>query len=216
MIFGIGFHKTATTSLEAALRCLGYRVHGGVPSNEVCSREQARQKAREICRSYDALQDMPWPILYKWLDKRYPKSKFILTIRPEKEWIQSVCRHFGNQYIRRHDWIYGKGDPIGNEGLYLKTYRQHNEDVLSYFGERRGEDLLVMDITNNDGWEKLCPFLDDPRPMIPFPQSNVSSERLKRASFSKKINILAKRVIFETTAGLRRGLKRLETWRMTQ
>ncbi len=32
-VFGIGFHKTGTTSLGRALRALGYRVHKGFTIN---------------------------------------------------------------------------------------------------------------------------------------------------------------------------------------
>ena len=55
-------------------------------------------------------------------------------------------------------YIYGVGSPKGNEDIYLKKYTSHNAEVLEYF-KNRTNDFLVMDLSNGDGWEKLCPFL---------------------------------------------------------
>lgn len=184
-VFGIGFHKTATSSLERALEMLGYRVYG--PAPEISDRERAKEVARKVLQEHDALQDVPWPVFYKWFDHMYPGSKFILTIRPEDKWIKSVCQSFKEREFEAHEWIYGVDDPIGNEEEYLKVYRQHNESVLEYFSGRRGEDLLVMDITNGDGWEKLCPFLGKRQPWLRFPRRNISDSRLRKMPLIKQM-----------------------------
>jgi hypothetical protein len=171
-IFGIGLHRTGTSSLGLALQQLGYRTHANADAR---SRTEARRMAWNVCSKYDALQDVPWPVLYRWLDDEYPNSKFILTVRPEEDWIDSVCRTFGGKDIEAHAWIYdGVADPLEDPEHYLKTYRQHNQEVLDYFGERRGDDLLVMDVTKGDRWEKLCPFLGDPVPWLPFPRGKIT------------------------------------------
>jgi hypothetical protein len=36
--------------------------------------------------------------------------------------------------------------------------------------------LLVMDICGGEGWEKLCPFLNQPTPEVAFPRRNVFGE----------------------------------------
>lgn len=187
-IFGIGLHRTGTTSLGLALQQLGYRTHAHAQTH---SREEAKQVCRELCREYDALEDIPWPVLYEWLDEEYPNSKFILTLRPEKEWIDSVCRKFGGRSIEAHAWIYdGVADPLVNPECYLAKYRQHNRNVLDYFGDRRGEDLLVMNITQGDGWEKLCPFLDKPIPWLPFPRGKVTEEWRRKLGLSERVKYL--------------------------
>jgi hypothetical protein len=214
-VFGIGFHKTGTTSLGAALQCLGYRVHGGVTSDQVSSRAEAKQKIKELSPHYDAFQDMPWPILYEWLDKEYRNSKFVLTVRPKKEWINSVCKHFGNRFIKRHKWIYGKGDPIGNQKKYLKKYENHNKEVVDYFEGRIGDDLLIMEITSGDGWDKLCPFLGDSVPFAPFPKSNMSHEKWQRTSIREKTSVVLRKAAVQVTARFRRGVKKIESWRGT-
>lgn len=213
-IFAIGFHKTATTSLGEALHCLGYRVHGGVTSDVVCSVPAAKQKARDLCAFYDALQDMPWPILYEWFDRTYLGSKFILTVRDETDWIDSVCRHFGGRTIRRHEWIYGEADPVGNEDVYLRRYRRHCREVKDHFGSRIGTDLLVMDITAGDGWEVLAPFLDEPVPFAPFPSSNFSPEKWAALSLGERVALTTKEKLFGWMSKYRRIKKSYEHGRV--
>jgi hypothetical protein len=53
-------------------------------------------------------------------------------------------------------------------------FKKYHSEVYSYF-ENRKEDLLVIDVTKGDDWEKLCPFLELPIPSVPFPKSNVAS-----------------------------------------
>jgi len=184
-VFGIGLHRTGTTSLGLALQQLGYRTHAHADAH---SREEAKRKARELCEEYDALEDVPWPVLYEWLDEEYPNSKFILTVRPEEEWIDSVCRKFGGRTIEAHAWIYdGVGDPLNDRERYLRKYRRHNRNVLNYFGDRRGDDLLVMDITKGEGWGKLCPFLGEPIPWLPFPRGKVTEQWLREKSLYQQL-----------------------------
>jgi len=48
------------------------------------------------------------------------------------------------------------------------VYDLHHKSVLEYF-RKRPDDLLIMNITDGDGWEKLCPFLSKPIPPEDFP-----------------------------------------------
>ncbi len=85
-VFCIGFHKTGTTSLELALKKLGYRVTGsfGTKDPDIASKVHAMVYA--MVDGFDAFENNPWPVLYQELDQRYPGSKFILTRRPVKAW----------------------------------------------------------------------------------------------------------------------------------
>jgi hypothetical protein len=170
-VFGIGFHKTGTTSLADALTVLGYRVTGpnGVRLKGM-NHEVAWGLASQLLPRFDAFQDNPWPMLYKELDRAVPGSRFILTLRSEDEWLDSVIRHFGTSGTPMREWIYGVGAPIGHEDVFLDRYRRHNRDVMEHFKGR--EDLLVMRITDGDGWRLLCPFLGRAEPEMPFPHSN--------------------------------------------
>ncbi len=194
-VFGVGFHKTATTSLAAALEQLGYRVTG---PNRVTNRHPERSAFRTMERlvpRYDAFQDNPWPLLYRELDQRYPGSKFILTVRPVERWIRSVVDHFGGTSTPMREWIYdGVGDPAGHESHYIERYERHNRAVLEYFAERPS-DLLVMDITAGDGWEPLCGFLGMPVPDAPFPRVNSKADPMRRRSLLERAALAARRTI---------------------
>jgi len=175
-VFGIGFHKTATTSLATALRSLGYRVTGPNGVRDPSIARSARPLAFRLAERFDAFQDNPWPILYGDLDERFPGSRFVLTVRQSDEWIRSVVRHFGAESTPMREWIYGVGAPLGNEVTYLARYEGHNQAVREHFRERP-EALLVMRITAGDGWERLCPFLGEAVPDMPFPHVNAAAVR---------------------------------------
>lgn len=185
-IFGIGFHKTGTTSLGEALSLLGYRVcgHFGVydPDIHVTVREQAFGRVE----AYDAFQDNPWPILYRELDERYPGSKFILTLRPTDAWIRSAVKHFGNEDTPMRQWIYGVGHPAGHEACYVERYERHNAEVLSYFADRP-DDLLVYRLTEGEAWDPLCAFLGEPVPEVPFPRANRAKDRNVPAQVKRRL-----------------------------
>lgn len=181
-VFCIGFHKTGTTSLELALKELGYRVKGSFGTKDPGISEKVYSMAKTLVQKYDAFEDNPWPIIYRELDREYPGSKFILTLRPSDAWIRSQVRDFARRETPMRQWIYGFGCPEGNEDTYIQRYERHNREVLDYFRDRPG-DLLVFDLPSGDGWEQLCPFLGADIPIKPFPHAN-------KASLSRKIKNL--------------------------
>jgi hypothetical protein len=185
-IFGIGLHKTATTSLHYALNILGYQsAHWKSAHWAKTIWEEMLAYGRSVMleRSY-ALSDLPIPLLYEKLDKAYPGSKFILTIRNEYAWLRSVRKHWSPQNKFRSAWdtdpfthkihkaLYGqKGF---DEAIFLERYRRHNAEVMHYFRDRPW-DLLVMDMQSGAGWRELCGFLRKPIPMVEYPREYVSA-----------------------------------------
>lgn len=170
-VFCIGFHKTGTTSMGAALETLGYRVAGPFGVHDPDIRSYALRRALEIAAHCDAAQDNPWPLFYRQLDERFPGSRFVLTVRDPQRWIESVSGHFGEQSTPMREWIYGAGSPLGNEEAYLARFERHRREVSDYFADRP-EDLLVMDLEAGHGWPRLCAFLGCDPPGPPFPHAN--------------------------------------------
>jgi len=187
-VFGIGFHKTATTSLAAALTQLGYRVTGPNWRKNPRIAQEVHALAYDCVPKFDAFQDNPWPLLYRELDPKFPGSKFILTLRPADRWIRSVVDHFGGSTTPMREWIYGSGcgDPAGREKLYVERYERHNREVLQYFAERP-DDFLVLKITEGEGWEKLCPFLGVPMMPGAFPKTNSARDRKGLRRFANRL-----------------------------
>jgi hypothetical protein len=183
-IFGIGMHKTATTSLHESLQILGYDSEHWKSAHwakAIWTEMKAEGRSSTLERHY-ALCDLPITILYKELDKAYPGSKFILTIRDENKWIESVRRHWDydlNQFRRVwdadpfshfiHKQIYGQKN--FDAEIFLARYRRHNAEVIEYF-KSRPDDLLVF---NSNNWPKLCQFLKRPIPDVPYPLRNGSN-----------------------------------------
>lgn len=180
-VFCIGFQKTGTTSLGKALGMLGYKVCGPVGTLDPDIQDKALEIALKYTDRYDAFEDHPWPLLYRELDRIYPGSKFILTVRRPKSWLKSVLNYFGG-YDSAPDrrWVYGAGNPVGNERLYLRRFKEHNKNAKAYFKDRP-DDFLVLDLAKDNGWEELCAFLGHEVPNKPFPHLNKKGSLLSIA-----------------------------------
>lgn len=172
-VFGIGANRTGTQSLTMALWTLGYRTSHWNHHEEMMEGVQQNNYNFEFLKEYDAVTDLPVPKIYKELDKTYPGSKFVLTVRDERKWLKSQAAHWEgikkqNNY-EAHKFMYGIHG--FDEAKYLEVYRKHNASVEEYFKDRE-EDLLIMDITEGDGWKELCEFLNKPVPKTAFPYYN--------------------------------------------
>ena len=173
MVFCLGFSKTSTSSLDSAFSILNYRNIHWLHSSITPKRGWI-----EYIRKcpYDAFSDSPMyrANLFKEIDKAFPGSKFILTIRnPE-----SLVRSWEN-YFRFAPWSIDNEEDKKN---IIKLYNDHKKNVIEYFKDRPS-DLLILDIIGGDGWEKLCKFLNKPIPDIPFPRERVAKKRQKIINF---------------------------------
>jgi len=173
----IGWHKTGTSTMGLALLELGYKVLGAREDMAKYLLKGDITTPLKLAGKFDALQDVPWAALYKELDKAYPGSKFILTLRDEDSWLNSAKKHFKDYNIPLHEWLYSDGVLEGNEELYLNRYKKHYAEIKTYFAGRE-KDLLVMNFKEGDAWEKLCGFLDKPLPKKAFPHENKGNHSL--------------------------------------
>ena len=193
-VFGIGWHKTGTTSLQAALDVLGMKGrHFPYEMYTDMTSDVTRIRAAETNYS---LTDFPVPLAYEVLDKLYPFSKFILTIRDTQSWLNSVRTHFTIGLMSReslggksiwdkknpkkhshdiHELAYGTRE--FNEVVFRERYERHNKEVGQYFANR-SEDFLVMDMSTGAGWRELCGFLKQPVPSSSYPRQFVTRERI--------------------------------------
>jgi Sulfotransferase domain len=178
-IFGIGFHKTGTTSLGRALRLLGYRVQKGFTFNaprkrivipEPVTLEKIRGAAFPLVRYYSAFEDNPWPLLFKEVDKAFPGSRFILTHRDPERWYRSASQFHKGRPSPMLDFIYGGRDfeISENKDIAITRFNAHKEAVEAYF-RNRPDDLLCWDLESEPRWETLCGFLRLGVPSQEFP-----------------------------------------------
>ena len=183
-IFGIGMHKTATTSLHHAFETLGFESAHWMSAHwaKAIWREMNQRGWSKTLEQHYALCDLPMTLLFRQLDKAYPGSKFVLTTREENGWLETVRKHYDPNFNefragwdldpfshRCHQLLYGRTD--FDEQTMLDRYRKHNKEVLAYFDERQ-QDLLVMPMDEGAGWSELCNFLGNlPIPRRPYPRS---------------------------------------------
>lgn len=190
-VFGIGFHKTGTTSLGRALRTLSYRLQKGFSYNlphkririaEPVTIEKIREIAFTMVPRYGGFEDNPWPLLFREIDRAFPNSRFILTEREPDRWIRSAINHFGDKPAPYFELIYGRGDFsfADNPDEAVARFLRHNDEVKTYFADR-SEDLLVWNIEENPNWEILCAYLDCPVPDRPFPHGKNALARSDRS-----------------------------------
>ena len=189
-VFGVGFQKTGTSSLDAAFQILGYRTDKGVFINTPGRKKSLRiappltndkvlERVLPIAREKDAFSDNPWPLLYRELDALFPDSKFVLTVRTPQSWLASLVRHFGSEESDMLEWIYGCRSVRGNEARCLEVYEAHNAAVRAHFASRPGA-LLELDIEKRPRWNDLCAFLGKSIPKQPFPRANTAVERERK------------------------------------
>ncbi|MDJ1176864.1 sulfotransferase family protein [Roseofilum capinflatum] len=162
-VWNIGLPRTGTTTFCEAVRILGY--------------ERVKHNPRfEDLGELDAASDIGCVIYYKYLDYKYPNSKFVLYYRDLDSWLASA-EFIYTKYpattvdiaILRRMLVYES--VTFDRQKFITAYYRYHEDVHRYF-QNRPNDLLRLDITQGEGWEKLCPFLELPIPDVPFPHLN--------------------------------------------
>lgn len=189
-VFGIGLHKTGTTTLGACFRQLGFKSKSfDLELTRFAVRGEMDQIFRVVDR-YDAFEDWPWPLVYREIDRRYPDSKFVLTTRRDsKRWLRSLKRHAAKTGPTEfRELVYGYPMPDGHDAEHVAVYEDHNRNVREYFRGRRNFVELCWE--NGDGWEELCTFLGYPVPAGDFPHHNRTTY-----SWSHGAKALAKNVI---------------------
>jgi hypothetical protein len=201
--FCIGRNKTGTTSLKKAFEDLGFPVGNQRKAELIYDDHYFNNNFSpiiEYCKSAQVFQDVPFsvPDTFKYLDKAYPGSKFILTIRDDAEqWYHSITRFHAKKfgkggrtptvedlksatYLRKGAMyntvkIHGTPDydPY-NKDIMLAHYNNYNESVINYF-KGREDDLLVINLSEPDSYKKFVAFLGVSSPYKNFPWENKTS-----------------------------------------
>jgi len=205
--FCVGRNKTGTTSIAKAFNELGLIV-GNQRMAELLIHDWVKRDFRRLflyCMTAQAFQDVPFslPYTFQALDQRFKNSKFILTIRDNPDqWYESLTRFHAKLWghghtptsndLRKAHYIYqGRpyetnrmvydtpdNDPYIKEVL-LAHYNAHNDAVIEYF-RYRPSDLLVLNVSEDGAYDKLCGFLGEPRMGKDFPHENKTVNVIER------------------------------------
>lgn len=205
-IFCVGRNKTGTTSLTMAFEDLGYIVAKQNKAALFLDDYilENFESIIKFCESAQVFQDVPFslPDTYKYLDQAYPDSKFILTIRDSPEqWHNSVVKFhskiFGKGRVPTKEdlqnaayietgwsWklfkkIYSTPETdLYNKEILMNHYTDHNNSIISYFGESKN--FLVLNVAEKNSYQKFCNFLGVKSEKESFPWLNKTSELNKR------------------------------------
>lgn len=182
-VFVIGFNKTGTTSIQAALGELGY-ILGDQASAERLLKDVMQNNYKPLldyCCEGEAFQDVPFSIpgVYKVLDSNFKGSKFILSVRNDSDqWFLSL--------LNFHKKVWTNGEALNEENInkakavyknygsdfnkcvfgevsyepqkYKKVYEEHNEAAKAYF-KNRADDFLVLNTADETAYKKMTDFL---------------------------------------------------------
>jgi hypothetical protein len=181
-VVGVGLGRTGTNSLSDALNHLGVpTIH--TPGPLMPDELRSGKKHLDLLRAYQGIANGTGAP-YRRIDREYPGSRFILTVRRDTDaWLESKRRYAELELqnwstyddMRRaskrliREEVYGSFE--FDAAVWLEAYETHTRAVMDYF-DGRPESLLVMDVSAGDGWDVLCPFLGIPEPAIDFPHAN--------------------------------------------
>ncbi|MEP1201236.1 sulfotransferase family protein [Tateyamaria sp.] len=170
-VFGVGFHRTGTTSLQTALEVLGYSVVGMRDTEWSAYRQNDLDTIQRTVEVFDGFRDMPWPLLYQHLYKAVPNAKFILTYRDPDDWAKSCAGIYKSRPYEMFRPIYGFDSFEGNEEKAKEVYLRHISAVRQFFSDKP-DVFLEKDFTKDHSWQDLCDFLLEPEPDREFPHAN--------------------------------------------
>ena len=174
-VFCIGLNKTATSSFHEAMTILGFEsLHRGGPEVEQKLTAAIEEKApllKYLDPRYDAFSDIgQLSRRFMMLYTQYPGSRFVLTVRPVEQWLDSRRRHVENNIRLKAAGSYDGRFIVVEEEKWRREWSDHLDKVHAFFETRDG--LLEIDFTDGPGWGPLCAFLQLPQPDVQFPWAN--------------------------------------------
>jgi hypothetical protein len=201
-VFVIGLNKTGTRSAKKALIDLGYDF--GDQRTAALFLDDLIQGdfsgLLRFCQSAEAFKDIPFscPKIYEALDKEFPGSRFILTIRDSSEqWFESLVTFhskilqtpgtptyddlasstkgpYRGFLLKAMTYIF-PNMPLYCKDGYMRVYNEHNQEAVSYF-HNRPNDLLVLNLAPPTAYQDFCAFLGHQPRYSHFPWENRTAD----------------------------------------
>jgi hypothetical protein len=191
--------------LKQAFKDLGFEVGNQRKAEHLYEKYYFKRRFGPIihyCKSARVFQDVPFscPETYMHMDRAFPGSKFILTVRSSAdEWYESLVRFHSKKFgkrgnvpdavdLRKAEYVskgfmfrtftrlYG----VSEESLYdrdklISHYKRYNRNVTKYFEGRPG-DLLIVNLADADAYQRFAHFLGIEAENSTFPWLNRSTE----------------------------------------
>jgi len=176
-LFGLGLSRTGTTSLHAAAVLMGMSaVHYPLCYRGLALHWLDGDFSPTRTAPFRCYTDLPTPCFFRELDRSHPGSKFVLTVRDEADWVDSVQRLYARPQrpsarasLRHRIRAACYGSVEFDRARYLDVYRRHEDSVRMYF-TGRPDALLILDVTSDsNAWDLVAGFLGADVATRPFP-----------------------------------------------
>lgn len=205
-MFCIGLNKTGTTSLKSFFEKVGFIVGDQWEAERLYTYFYSGDYdlIHEHIRTAEVFQDFPFsvPGFYKELVRKYPGSKYILSVRENDQvWFNSVLNFHKQVFggggevtiddLKNSDYIekgaawemfsatYGVSETdirlYDNERL-TAVYNRHNNDVADFFTDSE-DSLIVIDLKKSEDFSRLCDFLGIRTELRGFPWENITQTK---------------------------------------
>ena len=187
-VIGVGFGRTGTMSLKAALEILGlgpcYHMIEVFPRGATAFPlwEQATAGNPDweaIFEGFRSTTDFPACTSWKALAEYYPEAKLVLTVRDPEAWFKStqetIFAPHWTEYLKSSmagSFMQGTINDYFDGRMHDRDHliRRFNEHVAEVQNSISADRLLTYQVSQ--GWAPLCQFLELPVPEVEFPRIN--------------------------------------------
>jgi Sulfotransferase domain/EF hand len=187
-VFVLSLHRSGTQSIHHLFLQAGLNSIHGVPlvvdgvdvSARIIGQEQdigfIAETLDPIFRLADAASDLPVPVLYRELERRYPDALFIVVRRRAEEWVRSVRANLGQSLlpvdarILYYQYVAGRPARLSDvsDDELMQMHREHHERIVVHF--RGNPNFAMFELEDPKLGERICAFLG--LPPISFPYVN--------------------------------------------
>jgi hypothetical protein len=189
--FVVSLHRSGTLSVSDYLNRAGILAkhwpvyHDGVNLEEKIVGHETdagfiAKVLEPVTERFDAVADVPIPVLYRELFSKYPEARFIYLYRSPLDWARSVRSHYTQAhkelefrpFVRALYWTYFDWRPRRIDDLtddqLIWMHGQHTANVVSFF-EAAPSQLGCFDLTDKDCGAKLAAFVGCTTPVAFYP-----------------------------------------------
>jgi hypothetical protein len=190
--FVVSLHRSGTLSVTDYLNRAGILAkhwpvdHDGVNLEEKIVGHETdagfiMKVLAPVTERFDAVADVPIPVLYRELLSKYPDARFIYLYRSPFDWARSVRSHYAQAhkepefrpFVRALYWTYFDWRPRRIDDLtdaqLIWMHCQHTANVVSFFAEAAPSQLGCFDLTDKDCGAKLAAFVGCTTPVTFYP-----------------------------------------------
>lgn len=178
--FVISLHRTATRSTTAFLvenlhinaahhpRRIGdVDLRDAVRGSEH-DLEKVFQIFRPVVGAFDCVADVPFPVLYRYLDRYYAGSRFILLRRNAKAWVRSARNKTKDRELTPFEkvqyWHYLPQRPLllseVDDQSLIEMHERHVAEAVDYFQSRSPERFGLFNLDDRGLASSLSQFLN--------------------------------------------------------